>query len=156
MQLFETIRLELILQELAENVKEGYIHKLEQHDRHASGNLMSTVTTQVEHNGTTYEVSLNLQDYWKYVEEGTKPHWPPVKALMNWIAIKGIIPRPDKDGNVPKPKQLAFLIGRKIAREGTEGTHDLKKTTDTILAFYEERIAEALHRDALEYLEKIA
>lgn len=155
-ELFDPTALVDILRELGENVREGYVNKLIRNGRPTTENtLASTVTSQVEVNGTTYSVVLNLQEYWKYVEEGTRPHWPPPSAILHWIEVKPVIPRPDEKGRIPTPKQLAYLIGRKIAREGTKGTHDLKETTDTLLGYYEDRIKEALETDCLRYIEKV-
>lgn len=155
-ELFDPTALVDILRELGENVREGYVNKLIRNGRPTTENtLASTVTSQVEVNGTTYSVVLNLQEYWKYVEEGTRPHWPPPSAILHWIEVKPVIPRPDEKGRIPTPKQLAYLIGRKIAREGTKGTHDLRETTDTILGYYEDRIKEALETDCLRYIEKV-
>lgn len=155
-ELFDPTALVDILRELGENVREGYVNKLIRNGRPTTENtLASTVTSTVEVNGTTYSVVLNLQEYWKYVEEGTRPHWPPPSAILHWIEVKPVIPRPDEKGRIPTPKQLAYLIGRKIAREGTKGTHDLKETTDTILGYYEDRIKEALETDCLRYIEKV-
>ena len=155
-ELFDPTALVEILRELGENVREGYVNKLIRNGRPTTENtLASTVTSQVEVNGTTYSVVLNLQEYWKYVEEGTRPHWPPPSAILHWIEVKPVIPRPDEKGRIPTPKQLAYLIGRKIAREGTKGTHDLRETTDTLLGYYEDRIKEALETDCLRYIEKV-
>jgi hypothetical protein len=46
--------------------------------------------------------------YGGFVDQGTRPHWPPPQALAGWAARHGI---------------PAFLVGRKIAEEGTEATH---------------------------------
>ena len=154
-ELFNTTYLQLALGQLAEDVKAGYVDQLAKHDRHASGNLMSTVRAEVEVNGTRYAAVLYLQDYWKYVEEGTEPHWPPRQAILDWIKIKPVIPRPDDRGRIPTPKQLAFLISRKISREGTEGSHDLQTAEDAVIPMWEERLLDALQRDTLEYIRKI-
>lgn len=153
--LFQTTYLELALQEYAERVRERYRDNLARNDHHASGNLMSTIRAYVEVHGTTYEACLDLQDYWKYVEEDTRPHWPPRDAILKWIAIKGIIPRPDGNGRLPKPEQLAYLIQHKIAEDGTIGTHDLAEAKAATLPEFEESITRALERDTLAFLEKI-
>lgn len=146
-----------ILVELGENVRQGYVNRLKAngHPTEKHNLLATTVRSEVIVKGTTYEVVLNLEDYWKYVEEGTRPHWPPPSAILEWVTVKPVIPRPDERGRIPTPKQLAFLISRKIAEVGTKGTHDLKMTEDTILAQYEELVKEALERDVLDYIEKI-
>ncbi len=145
-----------ILVELGENVRRGYVNKLVKNGHPTQENtLASTVTSEVIVKGTTYEVVLNLQDYWKYVEEGTRPHWPPISAIAHWVQIKPVIPRPDEKGRIPSQQSLAYLIGRKISREGTKGTHDLKETTDALLGYYEDLIKEALERDVFDYIEKV-
>lgn len=155
-ELFNLSELSDILRRLGEDVRQGYVDKLVKNGRPTRENtLASTVSAYVEVKGTTYYVGLNLQEYWKYVEEGTKPHWPPPSAILHWIEVKPVIPRPGKDGRIPTPKQLAFLIGRKISEVGTKGTRDLKETTDALLGFYEQEIADALGRDAFRYIEKI-
>lgn len=153
--LFQPSNLLQILQDLANDVRENYKDHLELHDHVASGGLIDSLSTEVEVNGTTYTVWLNLADYWQYVEEDTKPHWAPKDAINRWIAIKPVIPRPDDKGRIPSPAQLSFLIRRKIATVGTTGTHDLRDTKAAVLPAYEERILEALHRDAIEYIEKV-
>ena len=145
-----------ILVELGENVRRGYVNKLVKNGHPTQENtLASTVTSEVIVKGTTYEVVLNLQDYWKYVEEGTRPHWPPISAIAHWIQIKPVIPRPDEKGRIPSQQSLAFLISRKIAKKGTQGTHDLKETKDALLGYYEALIKEALERDVFDYIEKV-
>lgn len=144
-----------ILQELAQDVEQNYKEHLEQHGRIASGDLLRSISTEIEVRGTTYIVWLNLADYWKYVEEDTRPHWPPKAAIDRWIFIKPVLPRPDSKGKIPTPQQLSFLIRRKIALEGTKGSHDLRDTENAVLPMYEERILEALERDVLDYVERV-
>ena len=156
-----------VLQDLARDAEEGYKDLLRQHDHIASGALLDSISTDIEVNGTTYTVWMNMADMWKYVEYDTKPHWPPRDAILKWISIKPVIPRPDKNGKIPSPQTLAFLIGRAMAGKspnqanlknphgGTTGTHDFRTSRDGVVAFYTERLLEALHRDALNYIEKV-
>ena len=142
-----------ILQELAQDEEQNYKEHLEQHGRIASGDLLRSISTEIEVRGTTYIVWLNLADYWKYVEEDTRPHWPPKAAIDRWIFIKPVLPRPGV--KPPTPEQLSYLIRRKIALEGTKGSHDLRDTENAVLPMYEERILEALERDVLDYVERV-
>ena len=153
--LFNPSNLLRVLEDLAKDVRENYKEHLELHDRVASGDLLRSVSTEVEVRGTTYIVWINLADYWKYVEEDTKPHWPPKAAIDRWIFIKPVLPRPDGNGKIPTAESLSFLIRRKISEEGTKGTHDLRDTERAVLPMYEERLLDALQRDALEYIEKV-
>ena len=139
--------LEAVLQQYAAEVKELYKQHLVEADRLASENLINSVETQVETDQGAYLVTITLADYWKYVEDDTKPHWPPVSAILEWIRVKPVIPRPDSRDRIPKPEQLAYLIGRKISREGTEGSHDLALSATECNRKYEPLIAEALAKD---------
>ena len=152
-ELFNPSNLLRVLEDLAKDIRENYKEHLELHDRVASGDLLRSVSTEVEVKGTTYTVWINLADYWEYVENDTKPHWPPKAAIDRWIFIKPVLPHGSP--KPPSPEQLSFLIRRKIATEGTKGTHDLRDTERAVLPMYEELLLEALHRDALEYIEKV-
>jgi len=136
-----------VLQEYGEEVARFYREELDKDDRVASNALINSVEARIARDGQTYLVQLQLLDYWKYVEWDTKPHWPPPSALLQWIKVKPVLPRPDKNGRLPKPEQLAFLIGRKISRVGTKGSLSLTHTLAEVNARYEARIAEALAED---------
>lgn len=86
----------------------------------ATGNLVQEVKAEVQKDGQVYEVGLWLPFYWKYVENGRGAgKFPPPNKILEWIKVKPVIPRPMKNGKLPTEKQLAYLIGRKIANEGT-------------------------------------
>jgi len=54
------------------------------------------------------------------VELGTKPHFPPLAPLQDWVEKKlGV----DKS----ESRQVAFLIARKIARKGTKAQHPFER-----------------------------
>lgn len=156
MELIQLNELLQVLMDLARDIEDNYKEQLAVSGRYtAEYALIDSVRTQVRVGDSGYEVVMNLNDYWKYVENGTKPHFPPPDKILTWIQIKPIIPRPDALGRTPTENQLAYLIGRKIAREGTEGTHDLEKTKDAIIPFYRERIAQALGHDMENYIRKV-
>jgi len=81
--------------------------------------------------------------YGVYHHEGTKPHWPPIEAIQKWVVQKGFV---RGAGNKPtnvralyrglfaggvrakrasavlnEARNIAFLIARKISKEGTTG-----------------------------------
>lgn len=148
MELLTLTRTEAVLQEYANEVAARYKEQLRQHGRVATNELISSVHTEVVMpNDTTIAVDMDLAAYWRYVEWDTKPHWPPPGCLLKWITAKKIIGRPDKKGNLPTPKQLDFLIRRKISRDGTQGTHDLEDTVTLMNMEYLSRIEDALAED---------
>lgn len=94
----------------------------------ASGKLSQSIKGKVKQNGKWLEVSISLEDYWKYIEYGTRPHFPPINAIKQWIKVKPILPRPLSNGKLPTTDQLAFLIGRKISKVGTKPRPFLQKS----------------------------
>lgn len=155
MQLVELTELQKVLQDFADDIRDRYRDVLAHNDHIASRALVDSIKTQVVVGENAYEVTMTLRDYWKYVENDTKPHFPPPDAILKWIEVKPVIPRPDANGRIPTQKQLAFLIGRKISLEGTKGTHDLQRTKDDILPWYRERISQALGHDMENYIKKL-
>lgn len=155
-ELFGTPHLTQVLEELGREVAEQYKNNLRE-SGHATrpDHLINSITTSVVVDDKAYKVVMQLNEYWKYLENGTEPHWPPVDAIRSWISYKPVLPRPGKDGRLPTPNQLAFLIGRKIAREGTTGTHDFEKARDETVARWEQRIRAALVEDVRAWLTAI-
>lgn len=108
---------------------ERYKRAVEDSGHVASGGLVNTATYQVVVGGSWLEVSFNLEEHWKYLENGTRPHFPPINAIEQWISVKHIVPRP-YNGKVPSTRQLAFLIARGISKNGTKPTKLLQQTID--------------------------
>jgi hypothetical protein len=109
------------LQPYADKILTLYKQALQNKGIDASGTLSQTASSTIEIDGTKLIISLNLEPYWKYVEYGRRAgKMPPIDAIARWITIKPIVPNPI-NGRVPDTRQLAFLIARKIGREGIEG-----------------------------------
>lgn len=163
MELIDLTELQKVLQDLANDIRDNYKEHLQFNDRYTekgvptgySQRLIDSVKTQVVVGDNAYEVTMTLNDYWKYVENDTPPHWPPVNKILEWVNIKPVIPRPDRNGRIPSPQSLAFLIGRAISRRGTKGSHDLEKVKDGVIPFYKEKIADALGHDMENYIRKL-
>lgn len=156
MELIDLTELQQVLQDLANDIRDNYKEHLEFNDRYTKEHkLIDSVKTQVVVGDQAYEVTMTLNDYWKYVEYDTKPHFPPPNKILEWVEIKPVIPRPLASGKIPSPKQLAFLIGRAISEHGTTGTHDLEKVKDGVIPWYKEKIAIALGHDIENYIRKL-
>jgi len=126
---------------------ELYKLNLVQSGRPASGKLAESLSYHVNLGTNVYAVDISLLDYWKYIENGTRPHFPPVSAIREWIRVKPVIPRPFENGKLPTESQLAFLIARKISRVGTEGINDFQRANDEVFARMEMSLAEAVTED---------
>lgn len=108
--------------------KEAYKQHIEASGTNASGNLANSMTWEVEEGVNKYTITLTLPEYAKYVEDGTKPHFPPIDAIKKWIRIKPVLPTPLPNGKLPTENQLAYLISRKISKVGTQPKHLIKNT----------------------------
>lgn len=155
MELLNFDHLKEVLEEYAQEVRNTYQDNLINNDRIAHGKLLNSVEYQVDFNGTRYEVKLTLEDYWKYIEYGTKPHFPPPDKLLDWVLVKPVLPRPDADGRIPTPKQLAYLIGAKIAKYGTKAGNELHDAIDLINEKYRGKFVYALQLDSENLLKVI-
>lgn len=115
------------IQNIAKQIIELYRLQLDKDGINASGNLSNNIKSIVEFNDTRLIISLELEDYWKYVEYGRGPgKMPPIDAIEQWIKIKPVIPEA-RNGKIPDTRQLAFLIARKIGRDGTVGRYPIEK-----------------------------
>ena len=54
----------------------------------ASGDLLASIHTRLEVNGTSFEVWLDCLKYLKFLDQGTKPHWMPEEPIIKWIQDK--------------------------------------------------------------------
>lgn len=151
--MIEFKHLQEALVQYAKAIEDQYKTNLEQSGRRATGNLITSINTKVDLNGNEYEVLLQLEDYWKYIEFGTKPHFPPVSKILEWVKIKPILPTPMKNGKLPTEEQLAWMIAKKIDRVGTEGKPDLEEALEEV--DYNAIIEEALDADIMESLDEI-
>lgn len=122
--------------ELSDNIYEicaeilgRYKNALNESGHYASGKLANTAKAVIKWDGKVFELFFNLQEYWKYLENGTRPHFPPISAIEEWINVKRIVPT-SRSGKVPTTKQLAFLIARGISKNGTKPAKTLQKTID--------------------------
>lgn len=136
------------LDEYAEKAKELYKRKLTDKGINASYKLLNSVETVVRRNDDEFIVTINLEDYWIYVENGRGPgKFPPIDKILEWIRVKPVIPYTDSRGRLPTEEQLAFLISRKIAEQGTEGRNVLYETVDELNRYYLPKLQQALDRD---------
>lgn len=136
-----------VLERYGKEFIELYKLNLVQSGRPASGKLAESLSYRVNLGTNVYAVDISLLEYWKYIENGTRPHFPPVSAIREWIRVKPVIPRPFENGKLPTESQLAFLIARKISRVGTEGINDFQRANDEVFARMEMSLAEAVTED---------
>ena len=147
-KLIDLPHVQAVMEEMAIAIRNEYQDNLIRNDRIASGDLLNNIEYEITRGDFTYTIYVKMKDYWYFVENGRKAgKMPPIDNILNWIRVKPVLPRPNAEGKLPTPQQLAFLIARKIGEEGTEGTQDLRKATDTIWDTFEDRLYEAIDAD---------
>ena len=168
-----------VLNAYAQEAVEAYRQEMADRGKNASGKLSRSVKQEVRAvggglfgpEGAAFEVTLTLPAYWWNVEFGRPPcppskGWIPVDALLKWIKVKPIIPRPDKNGRVPTPKQLAFLINRAIndpdrrgdepKRPGIAPTPVLQSALEKVDAKFDGLLKAAMYADIDVFLNKLS
>lgn len=110
--------------------------------------LSSKIYFNLQVNDTLFEIEFNAPEYWKYANYGRGPgKFPPMDRIEDWIVRRKITPYPTKSGKLPTRKQLAYLISRKIAKEGFKGSGFLEKSLKEQEDYWEDRISEAISAD---------
>jgi hypothetical protein len=140
-----------VLDDFGEVLVKTYRNRLA--DSRASGQLENTMSFTVKQGDGFFELVLNLQDYWYYIENGRAPgKWPPYTAIRSWIEVKPVIPVATGipgSNKIPTPEQLTFLIRRKIGRDGIKAKPFLQESINELIdAFYralEDAFAEDLN-----------
>lgn len=138
-----------VLNEYGQELVNLYKQKLTENNVNATFELFNSISYQVSDlNNNKFEVTLSLADYWKYVENGRKAgKFPPISKIENWIKIKPVIPFSNNNKKIPTQKELAYLISRKIARQGIQPRPFLKNSVEEINRIYFDKIEEALTKD---------
>ena len=110
--------IEQVLSEEFKLLGEELIQKHDQLKMRASGRWAESIEDVIENpKDGLYIAQVWGEHYTEQLVDGRAPgEFPPVKAIEKWIYDKGIQALED---NI-KISSLAFLIARKIAREGTE------------------------------------
>jgi hypothetical protein len=120
-------------------------NRLRANKTNASSSLSQSIEPQIKGTQSGYRLTVLMQDYWFYVENGRKPtkgggNGELYKNIYEWIRYKTpmqqkIAQSPDR---IAATKSLAYVITRKIHREGTKAqpfvTPSLKQVTTQTLA----------------------
>jgi hypothetical protein len=97
----------------------------------ATGNLAHSVFPHLEQNADLIsEIITNgppADVYSSPVNDGSRPHFPPYEALIPWVIAK--FGATDEK----TARSIAFLIARKIARQGTLPAHQYDKAWEQLL-----------------------
>ena len=148
-------RTEALLNSFAQTIINRYKDKISEY---ASGKLYKTIDYTITSQNDSYLVTINLEEYWKYISYGRKPgsRMPPVEAIENWIKVRKILPRPItlKSGKqrVPTVQQLAYVIARSIAKKGIAPRPFMRKSIEDTMNDFKSKLTAAVRDDVLENL----
>lgn len=153
----ELIEVGRVLSNYKVRLEELLKRKLMDKDNIASGDLLASIHTRLEVNGTSYEVWLDSLKYLKFLDEGTKPHWAPEEPFIKWIREKRL-PTEEMTGDksLPTEKQLSFLIRRKISEEGTLPNFVYVETLQELNDEFIPLVEEALRNDIISFFSTMA
>jgi hypothetical protein len=137
-----------VLDDFGKYLVEEYKDALILNNVNASDNLYNSVRYILETNDKSISVSLNLADYYIYVENGRRAgKMPPIDKIERWIEVKPVLPTPSNNGRIPTVRQLAYLISRKIGLEGIKPKPLLQQSITNVWDVFEEYISEAITKD---------
>lgn len=94
-------------------LQQDVVDRLRNGGRNATFALRQSLATDVVE-GVGVTGTLYAAEHWRFVGNGRGPgKMPPLKPLEAWAKLKGIA------GSDSEARSIAFLIGRKIAKEGS-------------------------------------
>lgn len=144
-------RLHKVLEEYGNRFIQLAKDKMGMNKSYATGELADTMQTIVEINDEYFKVSIKLQDYWYYLENGTKPHFPPLQAIKDWVEVKGITPE-ERNGYTPSIEQLPYMIQKSIGKYGTEAHPFFNENKEIVYKEFENNIIYAIDEDIAEWV----
>lgn len=143
------------LAEFGQKIVENYRAEL-QACNYQDGQLYRTLSYSVKMDNSSWLISISLEEYWKYIENGRRAgaKMPPLDVIEKWINVRQIIPHSMtlKSGKtvIPSVKQLSFLIARSISQNGIQPRPFFKQSFESAKRDYLNKITEAVQKDITE------
>ena len=148
-----------------------------QRSKGGNTNLEKSIEFKVVPDGKGFTVQFYMESYATFVDKGVSGNkkkrkfkdyknqikstpysytskQPPPNILAKWISKKGIKGRDKKSGRFISNLSLAFIIGRKIKRDGIQGISFFQKPLALGLKQYGKNLLSALKGDIIDELNK--
>ena len=143
------------LNDFGNELADKYQRNLVNDDAIDTSKLLNSIRYIFKKNSTSFEISMEMAEYWKYVESGRKSgKFPPISAIREWVKVKPVMPRP-YNGKLPTENQLAFLIARSIANKGIRPKPIFKDSIDDLMQYLEDGLEDAFTKDVEAEMDKI-
>lgn len=108
------------------------------------GNDKHTLQVIIAEHKDHFDINIVGPEEVKFINSGrSSGGFPPPNKIEDWVKRKITT-------EMPRAKQLSFLIGRKIAEQGTSGNHILEKIINQLFTKYSPLLEEAIEKDAEE------
>lgn len=134
---------------------------LMENDSNASGQLLRSMKLDnIVIDEKQMRVTVELEDYWYYVENGTSPNYgaknptrkmPPIQPIIEWIENKPVPPKVEG----LTVKQQAYAIAKGIQKNGTKPRPFFNKAVEQTWKQFKDDIADAVGEDIAAWLEDI-
>lgn len=119
--------LDLVVKQIAELYRNEVIRV----GANATGKL-ANCKSGIQINDNTIDVILYLEYYYKFVENGRRPGRCPIGDIKQWVKVRNIVPRPNKQGVTVTREQLVYAIANKIRKYGYKGRHPLGNVLNSV------------------------
>lgn len=131
--------LEQVLNDYGRQIVDSYRSKLDAEGINATDALRRSLSYHVEKEGDVYVLYLTMQDYWKWLERGTrlqgiyhqKGKRPPFTPLLKWVQNKPVAPWNAKLRAMPLAKAqraMAAILRKSIWEKGTKPLRILERS----------------------------
>ena len=145
----------LIAQRLSQGLKES--------NSDASGELDKSITFKIKSSSKKIEMDIIMLDYWGAVDEGRKAgKQPPIDKIKEWLTYPNVrdkmrFGQSDAQFTESEKNSLAYLIAKKIGKQGTKGNNFATNVFDSTLITKElpEIVLNSVVEDADLILEEI-
>lgn len=105
-----------------------------------TGDLIESIQFKVSEQDGIVTLDIVANEYFQWVDQGIKPggKQPPPAKMLQWVQTRGLRPKaasgiPESKAGLPRTdRSLAFLIGRKIARDGIPATNVLSSAMNEV------------------------
>ena len=117
----------------------------------ASGKTYNSITFRVSITAFAFSIEFYADKAWLFILRGRKPggKFPPKHAILDWMKAKKIKPK-KINGKTITEDSLAFLIRRKIARDGIEKTNLYEGADSFFRGQIDSKAKDAVGRDLKE------
>ena len=140
--------------ESLEIFREAMKEQLSAKNINASGKLDDSIEDVMVTSDGFVSGSVRALSYWYYTNYGRGPtvrgssgKGVVRERIRQWIDDKGIVPRDAANGRKTTKDELAFLIARKIHREGYEAKLYISEVEEQVIPIVSDIIEQALFKD---------